>query len=302
MCIILSITPSRFSFLSVTVSGIHWKRKWSRTCVVSFRCPISVACISAMVKAFRSFWKAWMRRWRKSIRTVSARMISNMRNWTMTKWSCWTILPARPVSVKGLCLPETTWRGMWCTASSLAYCTGGNANSVFCRWHMLIVVRSISWFRWLSERMFTCWGRFLLPKSCWKPSRRWNRTWSWRSRWSWRRFTRKWSCRSLARRLWRWRWIFHCWIPVSMHRYGRNWLMPSADVFVKWSWEERPWMRRWRISFIRSNSRSRLVMVWRNVDRWSAMTIMTSMFPVHAARYWRASWRCVSTRKILIIR
>ena len=27
MCIILSITPSRFSFLSVTVSGIHWKRK-----------------------------------------------------------------------------------------------------------------------------------------------------------------------------------------------------------------------------------------------------------------------------------
>mgnify|MGYP000323295963 CR=1 FL=1 len=24
----------------------------------------------------------------ESIRTVSARMISNMRNWTMTKWSC----------------------------------------------------------------------------------------------------------------------------------------------------------------------------------------------------------------------
>ena len=41
-----------------------------------------------------------------------------------------------------------------------------NANFVSCLWRTPTVVRSISWFRWLSGRMFTCWVKCLLPKSC----------------------------------------------------------------------------------------------------------------------------------------
>lgn len=43
---------------------------------------------------------------------------------------------------------------------------GGNANSVSCRWRMPIVARSISWYRWLSGRMSTCWVKCPLPKFC----------------------------------------------------------------------------------------------------------------------------------------
>lgn len=67
---------------------------------------------------------------------------------------------------KGVMLTGNNLAGNVMYGIELGVLYRGNANSVFCRWHMLIVVRSISWFRWLSGRMFTCWGRFLLPKSC----------------------------------------------------------------------------------------------------------------------------------------